>query len=337
MTTPNPLDDELAALLALDALEPAEQADAELRYGTFPPQLSEIAATLAEATETAPPADLRAATIAHALARRPAGRPTGAPRPCTAAAAYDRTVAEFAAMLGTLTDAEWLAAAHPEHGAVRDVVAHLVGVERLNRRWLDPQQPDTDAEIAIEHIAATRPVVESLAGTAPQDIARQWHEAAIGVAAAARTGDPQRRVPFHDITTSVDGLLVMRTFELWAHGMDIALATEQPIPALDPERMALLSSRLMDALPRALAYRGRPQRGRTARFVLTGAAGGLYVVALDPRETAGEPDVTIVADVIDLCRVAARRLHPDALEVTVDGDRELAAAVLAGVDAFARD
>ena len=39
----------------------------------------------------------------------------------------------------------------------------------------------------------------------------------------------------------------------------------------------------------------------------------------------------------DLCRVAARRLAPHALAVTVEGDAALADSVLAGVDAFARD
>jgi hypothetical protein len=101
--------------------------------------------------------------------------------------------------------------------------------------------------------------------------------------------------------------------------------------------MALLSARLMDALPRALAYRGNPAPGRTARFVLTGVAGGCYDVALDPRSAAGVPDVTIVADVVDLCRVAARRLDLADLRATLGGDLVLAASVLSGVDAFARD
>ena len=40
------VDEELAALLALDALEPDEQADAELRLGTFPAELSGATATI---------------------------------------------------------------------------------------------------------------------------------------------------------------------------------------------------------------------------------------------------------------------------------------------------
>ena len=45
---------------AVDALESDEQADAELRLGTFPLPMSSAAAALAEVAATAPPADLRA-------------------------------------------------------------------------------------------------------------------------------------------------------------------------------------------------------------------------------------------------------------------------------------
>ena len=49
-----------------------------------------------------------------------------------------------------------------------------------------------------------------------------------------------------------------------------------------------------------------------------------------------EPDTTIVADVVDLCLVAADRLDYGELEGTVEGDSTLAELVLANVGAFAR-
>jgi hypothetical protein len=126
--------------------------------------------------------------------------------------------------------------------------------------------------------------------------------------------------------------------------MDIALATGRPMPVLDPTRMALLSATLMDFVPYALTSRGTGARG-TARFVLLGEAGGCYTVALDPHQASGhqasgtdaQPDVTIMADTVELCRVAARRLAPSELDVTVEGDRDLGALVVAGLDALARD
>jgi len=170
---------------------------------------------------------------------------------------------------------------------------------------------------------------------------REWHESALAVLASAGEYDGGRQIPFHDISISVDGLLTTRTFELWAHGMDIAHATGRPVPMLDDARLLLMSSRLMGALPLALAYRGVSAGLRTARFVLTGPAGGCYDITLDPAGSPPargyEPDTTIVADVVDLCLLAAARLAHDELESTVEGDPSLAELVLANVDAFARD
>ena len=44
-----------------------------------------------------------------------------------------------------------------------------------------------------------------------------------------------------------------------------------------------------------------------------------------------------MTDPVDLCRIAARRLRPDDLVATIEGDRQLADLVLAGLDSFARD
>lgn len=327
-------DDEPAALLAIDALTPDEQVEAELRLGPWPMPLAEATLPLAEAVASEPPADLRPDVLAAALARRPAGRAVPAVRAVTPAEAFERTLGEFHALLRSLSEAEASRSAHEEHGRVRDLVAHLVGVERLNLRWLDP---DGDAPYLPDHVASTRDTVAELAGLPFADVVDRWHAAARAMLAAARRGDQDRQVPFHDIAVSVGGMLTMRTFELWAHGMDIALATDRPLLELDDERMLLMSSRLMDALPLALAYRGVALPGRTARFVLTGPGGGCYDVPLDGGAAPADPDVLVVADVVGLCRVAAARLRPEHLDATVEGDRDLADLVLAHVDAFARD
>ena len=330
--------DETVALLALDALPPGEQADAELRFGMLPGDLADAATLLAEQAITEPPPDLRSDTLLRAASRRPPGRPVDAVQPCEPAVAFDRTVDDLHHLLGSLTDAEWNAPAHAEYGRVRDLVAHLVGVERLVLRWLDPQDTVPDLH---DHVAATRPVMTELADTDPHDIARQWYEGARAVAdAAAASPDRSRQVVFHDLVVSVDQLLVLRTAELWGHSIDICQATGRPLPQLDMERMALLCAELMAALPLAMAYAGIASPGRAARLALTGPAGGTYTVPLAPQAPqarAVEPDVTIVTDAAGLCRVAVRRLRPEQLEAAVDGDRELGDLVLAGIGALARD
>jgi len=328
-------EDELAALLALDALEPGEQADAELRLGTLPMFLADATVPLAESVSAQPPEDLRAQVLDAAFARRRPGRSASGPEPVTPADAFARTIEDFHGLLRSLSDAEAELVAHEEHGRVRDLVAHLVGVERLNALWLDPRQ---EVPYLPDHVAATRGTVAALSRVLFPGVVREWHQAALALLATARGDDPARRVRFHDIEVSIDDLLTIRTFELWAHGMDIALATGRPLPELDPSRLLLMSSRLMDALPAALLYRGTSVGDRSVRFVLTGPAGGCYDVAF----TAGgsglpDPEAMIVTDVTDLCRVAAARLSPLDLPHTVEGDASLAELVLANVDAFARD
>lgn len=327
-------DDELAALLALDALEADEQADAELRVGTFPAHLRATAAALAEKTATPPPEDLREQTMRRALSRRRPGRNADGVVACSPREAFARTATEFADLLGSLHLDEWDLPAHEEHGRVRDLVAHLIGVDRLSLRWLhdDPEVPDLP-----DHVAATRSTVLEMGPAEPSELRRHWRETATAVAAAADAGPQDRTVTFHDLTLTLDGYRVTRTFELWAHAMDIALATGRPMPMLDDERMALMSGRLMGIVPLALAYRRTTAPGRNARFVLTGPAGGSYTVPLAPGDPVGEPDVLVVAPAIDICRVAARRLDPAELDAKVEGDQALADLILAGIDAFARD
>ena len=54
---------------------------------------------------------------------------------------------------------------------------------------------------------------------------------------AAGTVAPDLEVLAHDLPTDADGLLVLRTFELWAHMHDVAQATGRPVPDLDAPRM----------------------------------------------------------------------------------------------------
>jgi uncharacterized protein (TIGR03083 family) len=331
--TSTPFDDETAALFALDALQLDEHDGTGPGARDLPPSLADAAALLAEQTVADPPPALRASTLARAVSARPPGRPVDAARPCDPAVAFDRTVADLDDLLRSLTADEWDAPAHADHGRVRDVAAHLVGVEELVLRWLDPDDMVPDLP---DHVAATRAVVAGLAGTDPRDVARQWHEGARAVAAAT-VGDRSRMVAFHDITISIDQLLVMRTGELWGHAIDICRATGRPLPQLDMERMATLCAELMAAVPLAMAYRGTIVPGRAARFVLTGPAGGTFTVPLAPQDQPADPDVTIIADATDLCRVAIRRLRPDQLDAAIDGNHELGDLVLTSIDSLARD
>ena len=140
---------------------------------------------------------------------------------------------------------------------------------------------------------------------------------------------------FTTIPFRVGTLMVLRAFEVWTHNDDIRRALGRPLDAPDGARLALMSDLAVNALPLGLLMTGRPGAKRTARIVLTGPGGGSWSQSLAIGEPAGPPDVLVVADVVDFCRLAARRIPADDLVCHVEGDRQLAADVLAGVAVFA--
>ena len=145
------------------------------------------------------------------------------------------------------------------------------------------------------------------------------------------------RVDFHHLTLSVRGLLVVRTFELWTHGEDIRRANQRPPDPLDSERLALMSSGLVDVLAFGMAMSGTTRPGRTARITLTGPGGATFDVALAPGEPVGTPDAILTMSTLDLCRVAARQLPIATAPMSIEGDSSLVEPLLVGAQAFAAD
>ena len=127
---------------------------------------------------------------------------------------------------------------------------------------------------------------------------------------------------FHFLDTSLSTVLITRVFEIWTHDEDIRRATGRAASAPDPARLRRMSRIAVPSIPFGLAMAGAPAPGRTARIVLTGQGGGTWDQALGWGETAGIPDATVVLDVVDYCRLAARRLEPSEIAVSVEGDED---------------
>jgi uncharacterized protein (TIGR03083 family) len=290
---------------------------------------------LGEEAVLAPPPDLRAAVLTAALRGRARGeRLPSAPRPAAPLDAFRSTAAELRAVLDALDPAAWDVDTGTVHGSVRALVAHLTGVEDVMAAQLGagtPRAGDTD------HVASAAATAAEVLGEPADELTARWHAGAVRLAALAETAGPGAPVQANDIPTDVDGMLVLRTFEVWAHTEDICRAAGHPAPPLDAARLTLMSSRLLDVLPLAMAVEGVPRPGQTVRLVLTGAGGGCYDRPLSPDDVVGVPDVELVVDVVDLCRLAARRTRPEDLDLEIEGDEELAGTVLVAVGAFARD
>lgn len=281
------------------------------------------------------PHDLGRTMLLAALAVRPHGAPIG-PSAATPADAFHATVADLDALIGTLDDNELESPCLSQYGRVRDLVAHLAGVEEQLVRGLERPLGDGMAP-PMNHVEGTRLVIDELSESPAQDVTDRWHSGATRLLKLAVASEPARPVMVGTMPTDVDGLLVLRTFELWTHLEDICAAIGRATPGLDAPRFALMSSRLVQILPTAvLLTQGDFEKG-TIRFVLTGAGGGTYDRAFSPEDRVTAPDAVIITDVADICRAASNRMTRERLPVTIEGNAELAERVLASIGALAQD
>jgi len=256
--------------------------------------------------------------------------------PISPLGAFIKTASEFATMLDSFGLDDWSRPTSVEGASVRELVAHLVGVERYVLGQLG-RRPKLLAPTREDHFPVTREAAADMAHLPGPDVAAAWWSEVSELIATCGPLDPQYDVGYHHLAGSLRGLLVVRTFEVWTHDDDIRRAVKLPPNELDDARLALMSSDLMNVLNLGMALSGTTQPGRTARVDLTGPGGASYLVALAPGEVAGLPDITITTSALDLCRLASNRLSSSLLDIEVVGDRALLEPVLVGATAFAAD
>ena len=273
-------------------------------------------------------------------AARPKGRPpmhpgwAGGAGDLTTHAAFITTAAElYAAARRRSRDDDWT---RPTDVAgrvsVRDLVLHLVGVERYMLGQLGRREP-LDAPTPADHFPVLRSAAADLESAETAHIARGWWLAAldlIGATARARTRPPHR-LPRPSRQRAGD-------------------ARHPHVRAVDPRRRhpprrrparrtcstapgsALMSSTLLGVLPYGMARAGTTQPGRTVRIDLTGP-GRRHVVRR--RLVARRPAGAARPRDRDRARSTSAGSHPTACRsttstVTVEGDRSLLEPVLVG-------
>jgi uncharacterized protein (TIGR03083 family) len=276
-------------------------------------------------------------------AARESGRPVRHPawaatayQGLTPLAGFGRTAAELGDLLSELNAEEWDCQLPIPGGTAKDLIRHLAGIERYLLGQLGRAEA-VDAPRRQDHYPVSQRLTADLSGAPPEQLARAWWLDVLAVIAAAGELGPDRPISFHHLPGTLQGLLVVRTFELWTHSDDIRRGTGRPLGALDGARLALMSSRLMQVLALGMALSGTARPGRTARIVLTGPGAGEFELALAPGEAAGDPDIVLTTRAVDLCRLSANRLPFANLEADIAGDHELLDPLLVGATAFAAD
>lgn len=203
------------------------------------------------------------------------------------------------------------------------------------------------ANPAVELYAAeterTAACVERFRDLSVDEIAGVW-SASVDTVRRHADGWPSADGPtlrWLGVDMTAEMVLVTRGFETWVHGDDLRRALGVPLEAPATGHVRMMADLAMQILPLSMSTTGRAHAGKTARVVLTGPGGGVWLVPLgtstlsSSTPSSSTPDLTLTADVVDYCRLVAERLDPADLGATVEGDAELAGDLLASASAFA--
>jgi uncharacterized protein (TIGR03083 family) len=274
------------------------------------------------------PSGLRERVLAASLRARDAGRPVPDAPEISPAEAFGRAASAFYAVLCFLDDDAWRTPVLRGLDA-QGLVGHLIGVEEDVHRALAGDPDVADAA----HVESTQPAALDQAARLPAQTRAAWRGAVDRTLDLVRPADARARVAVHGLRLSVNALLVVRAFELWTHENDIRKAVGWTPSVPNPSTLRLMTDLAARLLPHAGAALPEPV---DVRLVLTGPGGGTWDVTMG-GSPPGAASVAIVTDAVAFCRLAANRLTPADLDVSVTGDPTRAAAVLAAATTLALD
>jgi uncharacterized protein (TIGR03083 family) len=231
---------------------------------------------------------------------------------------------------------------------VFDQVAHVASAEAM---LAGDTAPDVDVS-GYDHVRhdfgeQIERFVESRRGRALEDVLDEleWRLDERLTVYRAEDVDPEAEVAGPFGPTTLAGLVGVRAFDVWMHEQDIREAIGRP-GGLDTPAASLSVSRLFDALPVVVAKRAGIGPGNAVVLDLTGPVvgrAGARVEEQDGRprgiplftgDAEEHPDVVTTSLTMSTAvamRLAGGRRDPTDLHVTVHGDEDVAARVLAAM------
>jgi uncharacterized protein (TIGR03083 family) len=250
-------------------------------------------------------------------------------------AAYEQTVRSTITLAETFGPAEWDLPTECPGWTVRDQVAHIIGVERMMLG--DPEPEHTPAELSHvrNDFGRMLEVAVDARRTEPVEmVLAELRETLKRRLAALETTDPEQQMKAPDGRMGpYSRMLMFRAFDCWIHEQDIRRAVGRPgnldAPAAERARQIMVSG-----LPFVVAKRAGAGPGSTVALEITGPPSfrSCVVVGNDGRgqaiESTPDPTVTLRMGWESYVRLAAGRCGPGEVEVSVDGDRDLASRIL---------
>lgn len=290
--------------------------------------VASVVALLADSAAS-PPAGLRAAVLDRAVRH---ARPV--PVALDPVDLYTLRVRSLRRLLDSLRHTDWLAPVDPYDWTVHGLVAHLLVIERYTATQFGIDTPEVDGVDGLDddHLTLGAATIAEEVRREPEVTAAAWAVAARRMVDLLATDAyrPDRRARLHGWPFSQSSALVARAFELWTHADDIRRALGRPLEVPSAAELRTMSSFSVRGLPFLVQLRFPGAQVVPVRVVLTGAGGGTFDIGGD-----GDRVALLAADVVDYCRVVARRLAPNRLDAVREGDRRVLETLLDAASLFA--
>lgn len=229
-----------------------------------------------------------------------------------------------------LEPADWDVATDLPGWSARDILAHLVHLERVlvDGEEEGPAGDRVPSDYTNAGVDALRGVpVEQLRADLRDLTARRLADLAD---LPEDGGTPAPRTPA-GAQWSWETALRNRAIDMWMHDQDIRRAVDLP-GALDAPGAFVTTYSLAFALPYVLGKKVGAPAGTTVRWVVTGPVELDTTIGVGEdgkaRPTDAAPQATLTMDTETFIVLAGGRRGPDDVEVVVDGDADLARQVL---------
>ncbi|MGV0775602.1 maleylpyruvate isomerase family mycothiol-dependent enzyme [Mycolicibacterium elephantis] len=241
---------------------------------------------------------------------------------------------DIAALAAGLDDAQWQAPTPLPGWSVRDVVAHLIGVESMLQ---GVDTPDADVDVsALEHVrndigAMNERWVRGLRQISPAELLERFRAVTADrrEALTALSDDDWNAVTMTPAGPDSYGRFMrVRVFDCWMHEHDIRDAIGQPVADAELARPAaeLALDEMTASMGFVVGKRGGAPDGARVSIELTGPLGRTINVAVAGRAQVvddfggGAPTSTIRLDGLLFTRLAGGRTPLDHGAVAYGGD-----------------
>jgi uncharacterized protein (TIGR03083 family) len=257
----------------------------------------------------------------------------------TLVAAWKSCAADVEDLLRGLDSADWERETDCPGWTVRDIVAHLAAIEGELAGAPSPQLDQVSAATANVSGAYTQAGIEERRDRAPEQLLEEFADAVRRRAAEldeSPPDDPAGSPPRNPGGVSWDWqtLLRNRVVDLWVHEQDIRRAVDRP-GDLDTPAAEVTRETFAAALPFVIGKRAEAGPGTSVVVVVDGST---RAFAVDPEgrcrpvdDVPTEPTTRLELDAETLTLLGAGRRDPLAVDVHIEGDRELAERILVGM------